>query len=262
MAEESNCGSDRTRRGATVRDVERPASAELNARMVQNQPTIVDEREALELRRPYLEMTIRAFFPARREISILDVGCGSGALLYFLRKLGYQDCEGVDAVAEQVAAAKRMGIRGVRQADAIETLTVAPSESRDVIVAFDVLEHLNDDKLNHFLHESRRVLKPAGRVIIHTCNAGSPFGMLMRYGDITHQRAFTKNSIEQILRTHNFIDIRCIESVPVIHGLKSAARAMLWKIMRSFLSLFLLAEMGTAEGAILTQNFLIVAFRP
>jgi len=161
----------------------------------------------------------------------------------------------------KVAAAKRLGIRGVRQADAIETLTAAPSESRDVIVAFDVLEHLSDEDLNRFLDESHRVLKPEGRVVIHTCNAGSPFGMLMRYGDITHRRAFTKSSIEQILRAHNFADIRCIESAPVIHGLKSAARAMLWKVMRGFLRLWLLAELGSAQGVILTQNFLVVAFR-
>ena len=235
--------------------------SDLNARLVESLPSSIGDREALELRRPYLEMIIRVFFPARREISILDVGCGSGALLYFLRKLGYQDCEGVDAVAEQVAAAQRLGIRGVRQADAIEALTAAPAESRDVIVAFDVLEHLGDDDLNRFLYESHRVLKAEGRVIIHTCNAGSPFGMLMRYGDITHRRAFTKNSIEQILRAHNFIDVRCIESAPVIHGLKSAARAILWKAMRSVLRLWLLAELGSAQGAILTQNFLVVAFR-
>jgi hypothetical protein len=130
-----------------------------------------------------------------------------------------------------------------------------------VLIAFDLLEHPPDNGLFSFAADAYRVLKSGGRLIIHTRNGRSPFGMMMRYGDITHTRAFTRNSIEQLLRANGFSDIRCIGSAPMVHGLKSAMRALIWKVTRGLLRLWLMAEMGTARDAILTQNFLVVAIK-
>ena len=38
-----------------------------------------------------------------------------------------------------------------------------------------------------------RALKPGGRWILHTANAESPFYGRVRYGDITHEQAFTQS---------------------------------------------------------------------
>jgi len=52
-----------------------------------------------------------------RSARILDLGCGHGAFIYFLREAGYTDVVGVDKSPEQVAEAKRLGIDGVHEAD-------------------------------------------------------------------------------------------------------------------------------------------------
>ncbi len=98
--------------------------------------------EHLRERRAYCETIIRRHFPRDRSSRILDVGCGHGALLYFLGQEGYSNLQGVDGSGEQVELARQLGIAGVELADAQDYLRSRGSESADVVALFDVLEHL------------------------------------------------------------------------------------------------------------------------
>jgi SAM-dependent methyltransferase len=221
-----------------------------------------DSPAVLERRRPYLQRLIRQHFPTDRSAAILEVGCGSGALVYFSRRAGYLNMEGVDLAPDQIALAKRLGVSGVRLGDAIETLKDTTTASLDVVVAFDLIEHLTDDFLLRFIDEVSRVLKPGGRLIIHTPNGESPFCSRMRYWDLTHVRAFTRNSIRQLLLSSGFREVYYSEDSPTVHGTISMARWLLWKGLRGFLRLWLMIETGeTGREAIFTQNFLIAAIR-
>ena len=106
-----------------------------------------------------------------------------------------------------------------------------------------------------------RVLRPGGRWIIHTPNAESPFGMRVRYGDLTHELAFTRTSLAQLLSS-GFSQVSCYEDQPVPHGLKSAVRWALWKVFRTLLRLYVAAETGdSGRDAVFSQNLLCVAFK-
>jgi hypothetical protein len=159
-----------------------------------------------------------------------------------------------------VAAARRLGIEGVEEGDLLAALATQESESLDLLVAFDVIEHFTRDELLAFVDQVRRVLRLEGRWIIHTPNGESPFSGRMRYGDLTHELAFTRLSISQLLLSSGFSKVQCFEDAPIPHGLKSAIRWGLWKLIRSGLRVYLAAETGeTAVDAIFSQNFLIVA---
>jgi 2-polyprenyl-3-methyl-5-hydroxy-6-metoxy-1,4-benzoquinol methylase len=67
---------------------------------------------------------------------------GAGALLHFLTLLGYQDVSGVDASAEQVAVARALGFAEIRRGDLFEELSRLRDATREVVIAFAVLEHL------------------------------------------------------------------------------------------------------------------------
>ncbi|MCL1926180.1 MAG: class I SAM-dependent methyltransferase [Syntrophorhabdaceae bacterium] len=203
---------------------------------------------------------IRNHFPADRNASILDLGCGHGALIHFARLAGYKNIRGVDGSPEQVAAAKRLGIEGVEEADLSVFLSKQQAESVDLVIAFDVIEHFTKDELLGFVDHVCRVLKRNGRWIIHTVNGESPFFGCVRYGDLTHELVFTRKSIHQLLLSSGFFNVRCFEDAPIPHGVKSAARWGLWKAIRSVLRLYIAAETGDAgNGGIFTQNFLVVA---
>lgn len=211
-------------------------------------------------RAPYLRKLVREHFPPQLDVAVLDLGCGHGALLHFAREAGYRNLRGVDGSSEQVAAAQRLGIAGVEEGDLREAVKAQPDASLDVIVAFDVIEHFTRDELLPFVDDVRRALKPGGRWIIHVPNGESPFFGAVRYGDLTHEFAFTRVSLTQLLLSSGFTSVRCYEDAPVVHGLRSALRWMLWKSFRGMLRLYIAAETGDASSEhIFSQNLLAVA---
>ena len=210
-------------------------------------------------RKPYLTHLIRRHFPAERDAAILDLGCGHGILIYFARLAGYRHAMGVDTSPEQVEEAKRLGIEGVVAGDLMETLRALPDSSHDVMIAFDVVEHLRKDELLDLAGEVLRTLKPGGRWIIHAPNAASPFFGMIRYGDYTHEQAFTKPSMSQMLLTMGFRRVECFEDAPIPHGLKSSVRFCLWKVIKAMLTGYLLVETGMTWDGIHTVGFLTVA---
>ena len=85
---------------------------------------------------------------------ILDAGCGTGRNLVEFGGLG--EAHGIDFSAEAVRFCHRRGLPGVQQA-AIEELPF-PDAHFDVVLATDVIEHLDDDRVA--LAELRRVTAP------------------------------------------------------------------------------------------------------
>ena len=169
-------------------------------------------------RRPFMESLVKAHFPPELDAKIAEFGCGYGALLYYARKLGYTNISGIDISAEQVAAAERLGISGVAQGDFCGAITALGDGSVDTVVTIDVIEHLTRNELIDFVDEIFRVLRPGGRWITHQPNAASPFFGSIRYGDLTHETAYTSGSIRQLAFTCGFSSVACYEDVPVHTG--------------------------------------------
>lgn len=218
--------------------------------------------DGLRPRAPYLTGLIQRHFPSDRQASVIDLGCGHGAILHFARKAGYTNISGVDGSPEQVGAARRLGIDGVVEGDLLDVLANLADASQDCVVAFDVIEHFTRDEIIGLVDEVRRVLKPGGRWIIHVPNGESPFSGRMRYWDLTHELAFTRMSIAQLLCSSGFSDVQAYEDEPIPHGAISLARWVIWKCIRALLRLYLAAETGdTGRTAIFSQNFLTVAVK-
>jgi 2-polyprenyl-3-methyl-5-hydroxy-6-metoxy-1,4-benzoquinol methylase len=230
----------------------------LYGRYRSNQEFIEPEVERRQ-RAPYLRHLISAHFPEDKSARILDLGCGNGTLLHFLREGGYKFISGVDNSPEQTEQAKLLGFTEVRQADVATFLASEASESYDVITALDIIEHLTKAELLHLADEVYRTLAPGGRWIIHAPNAEGFMGSRIRYADLTHEQAFTPASINQLARAAGFQSAACFEDTPMPHGIKSFARLLVWKMGRSLLRVFFMAETGdTGRNAIFSQNLLAV----
>ena len=238
---------------------ERIYSQYVNARQKSIAPATLD---GLKQRAPYINKLIKEHFPSDNNASIIDLGCGHGAVVHFAHQNGYKDIRGIDYSVEQVAEAKRLGIEGVEQGDLMEALLSLPDGSQDVVIAFDVIEHFTKDELILFVDEVFRVLRKRGKWLIHCPNGESPFGARMLFGDFTHEIIFTRTSIAQILLASGFIDVSSYEDKPVVHGFKSMVRRILWEFFRAFLRLYIAAETGSGEReCIFSQNFLTVAVK-
>src|SRR4051794_18464806 len=108
---------------------------------------------------------IKKHFPVDRTVNILELGCGSGILVGALIRSGYSNVRGIDVSPEQVQLARSRGLSSVEQRDLIVELPSLATASLDVVVAFDVLEHIPADHLFTVVSEMHRVLKAGGKLV-------------------------------------------------------------------------------------------------
>ena len=103
--------------------------------------------------------SIRAYVRHGR-LEILDVGCGTGALLREVEAFG--NARGIDMSPEAIQYCQRRGLSNVQQGSI--TNIPFPDNCFDVVMALDVLEHVADDQ--NGLAEVFRVLKPGGHALL------------------------------------------------------------------------------------------------
>ena len=210
-------------------------------------------------RKPFFDKLINEHFPKSKDINILEIGCGYGAFGYFIQEAGYKNYIGIDGSEEQVEEAKRLGIN-IKLENLVEYLKNAKDNSLDLLIAIDVIEHFTKEELSDLVDEFYRVLKKDGTIITHQPNAESPFGNSIRYGDFTHELAFTRSSISQLFLSSGFSGIKSYEDKPIAHGLKSKIRRLLWDILvRPLYKILLIVESGGVDkDIVLSKNFLTI----
>jgi len=106
---------------------------------------------------------------------VLDVGCGRGEIVRHCARLG-ADVFGIDYADVAVRMTRRL-IDGEASHHLTGRMAVARSDAKhlpfsdglfDRVLMFDVVEHLYPWELHQALVDIRRVMKPDGRLIVHT----------------------------------------------------------------------------------------------
>jgi ubiquinone/menaquinone biosynthesis C-methylase UbiE len=104
---------------------------------------------------------------------VLDVGCGRGELLRHVHRLGARSY-GIDYATVAVEMARAVVDReadggaeiGVYRANAQQLPFL--EESFDRVLMLDIVEHLYPGELERALGDAVRVLRPGGRIVLHT----------------------------------------------------------------------------------------------
>src|SRR6185437_6360076 len=110
-----------------------------------------------------------------------------GEWLEMLRDEGYQ-AAGVDMDEGMLQGCRERGLNA-RRGDALTALRELPDESMNLVSAFHLVEHMAFDDVRALLREARRVLKPAGLLILETPNPENiVVGTSLFYLDPTHLR--------------------------------------------------------------------------
>lgn len=195
--------------------------------------------------------------PNDKNAKILDAGCGTGDFLFWLKCIGFNKIRGVDFSAEQILAGKRAGFSDIYEGDIFEELS-KNIDSYDVIFARDVLEHFGKNDAVNFCKQAVLSLVDGGSLIIQTTNAENLLWGKIRHGDFTHEQAFTESSMRQLLMIAGFKNVLVFPQRPIIRGIKSFFRYVIWMSFESFLRFYLAAETGSSKG-IFTQNLLVLA---
>ncbi len=176
----------------------------------------------------YFRSNYLRHLPSDRRARILDLGCGMGQFLEFLRLEGYDNAAGVDRSDEAVNYCRARN-QPVEKGEAAEVLSARP-EFYDALVLNDLIEHLSKPEALALLDAGWRALRPNGVILIKTVNAANPIlGAHSLAIDLTHETLYSEESLAQLLRVAGFAPVRVfpvhIYTRPW-HPLHLAARAI------------------------------------
>ena len=146
----------------------------------------------------------------RPRARILDVGCGLGVYVSFLRASGFESY-GVDV---SLQAAKLS-----RQVRASATFLPFRADLMDVIVSAHLIEHLKIEDVATFFAEAHRVLKRSGKLFVITPNAWSvvrPFYGKKWCYDPTHVSLFSPNTLKEALERCGYSNVVLACSIPLL----------------------------------------------
>lgn len=151
-------------------------------------------------RRAILRKFITRYAPSRKNLDILEAGCGTGGNLEFLSEFG--TVYGFELNEEACKLASRSSV-SVRQGHLPDGNPFA-DQKFDVIALFDVLEHVKEDRES--LQALSACLKPGGRLFITVPS----LPVLWSQHDIQHHhfRRYLKRSLRTILEGSGFKVIR------------------------------------------------------
>ena len=166
---------------------------------------------------------------------------------------------GIDLNPQQLEVARSLGVMNVQCCEGTELLRNSVGKF-DLISAIDVLEHVPKEHVLEFPDLVHAALRPGGRFLCQVPNLAA-FYRPVFYMDFSHETPFTAPSLKQVLRLANFENVRVLPMGPVSHGIKSAARCLLWKAITFGLCLIQTIESGLPDplNAIYTVAILAAA---
>jgi SAM-dependent methyltransferase len=153
-------------------------------------------------RRKIILAFARKIYPNGKRIKILEIGCSGGPLLKLLVSRGYSRVVGIDNSKEAIQLCKERGFKDVFLMDGVSPRF--DHEEFDLIIASDVLEHIQDDQ--KAVKEWRRILKTEGVII---CFVPAFRALWSKHDeDNEHCRRYTKKDLKDMFTKNGFKIIR------------------------------------------------------
>lgn len=207
------------------------------------------------------EVYYSSILPKEKTAKIIDIACGSGEFLFWLKNKGYSSIFGIDISREQTdIAIRNLGDDKVETADAFEFLK-NKKDIFDMIIALDLIEHFEKEEILELLQLIYQALKPKGCLLLSVPNAGTLFAGSIRYGDFTHEIAFTRTSLSQVLRLSGFKTIQFLKTEPIVHNFRSLVKFLIWKFIKQLIKIYFLVVTGSVGSGRYDQNIVVLAVK-
>ena len=202
----------------------------------------------------------RAHLPGDTHAAILDLGCGTGELVSYLRFRGYDNVIGIDASLEMAVFCQKNGIAGIECVDDAKAYLARYAGYFDLVVMNDVIEHMPKHETVAMLQAVGASLKKGGILLVRTGNAATPGGMYLRYKDFTHEIGYTELSLDQVLRMAGFTSVS-IKGNSYPWGPKPLTflRAIVLKIWFFILQAAYFVELGCDRPTIYSKLLIAIA---
>jgi SAM-dependent methyltransferase len=153
---------------------------------------------------------------------LLEIGFGRGGFLDWAKEQGAQTF-GVEIIPELRERASAVGHVIASDLESLEG-------QFNLIVARDVLEHLDPRECQEMLAKIASRLAPGGRFVARFPNGQSPFAGRYQNGDITHVRALTPEAVRQLAGPVGLFVVEARNPRPKGRGLGSIKRRLAYSV--------------------------------
>lgn len=162
------------------------------------------DRSAITLGTKHVRQFDRAFLAftgAEPTMSVLDIGCGAGVFLRYLKHRGFRDVVAVDYdenIHTALAEVEQSGFT-VESMEAEAFVARVQGQRRfDRIVLFDILEHMELDQCVSLLCKLHGILNSGGKILIRVPNVTSPWGLRMQFDTFDHVTLFSPGRVREL----------------------------------------------------------------
>jgi 2-polyprenyl-3-methyl-5-hydroxy-6-metoxy-1,4-benzoquinol methylase len=162
----------------------------------------------------YYAAEIGPLLRGHRQPRVLEIGFGNGTFLGWCLSRGF-DIRGIELLSELRDLASRVGVAAYSSLD--EPALVGQRGEFDCIVAFDVLEHIEQGQLPAYFQAIAALLKEGGTFVARFPNGDSPFGRTPQHGDLTHVTTLGGQKIRH-LATIAGLDVVALKQPEAVPG--------------------------------------------
>ncbi len=151
------------------------------------------------------------FIPQGVSDPFLDIGCGAGEFLLFLKK-NKVNVKGIDSNKVEIKRAASRGL-DVECADAYEFLS-STNEKFSGISLIEVIEHLPFEKVQPLVEIAIARLAENGILLIETINLRHPTALSCFFSDPTHVRPISDDYLGFLFQWFGLEDVQIIYTSP------------------------------------------------
>lgn len=198
----------------------------------------------------------RAGVVLKESARVLEVGFGNGAFAGWIKQFT-GNYVGIESNPVLVSRANDMGIAAYLSGVDLSSIS---NGGFDLIVAFDVMEHMPKEEVISTLRTWRDNLSEDGRIIIRVPSGDSPFSGRIMYGDITHKTLLATTALQQIAALTNLNLVATLPpAMPIMGlGIKKAAERTIVLLARKFISVLINSTFHGNRHGVITSNLVAI----
>jgi SAM-dependent methyltransferase len=199
----------------------------------------------------------RCGIDTRKRISVFEIGFGNAKFAKYCHEHGFVYA-GSELDPELVARALSLNIEAYSSNREISR--IAGGRLFDLVVAFDVFEHIELHDLIEMLRDAKEILSEGGRVVARFPSGDSPFSAPIFNGDMTHRTLIGLGKLDQVCRISGLRIVRVhAQSITVLGlGFGNAVRKVLALAGRHLLSAILTRLYYGKQDLVFDPNMIAV----
>lgn len=192
-----------------------------------------------------------------QDIRVLEIGFGNGAFLGWVKQYSCHYI-GIEINNALIARAKAAGAEAY--ASIGEMRSQIGDKKFDLIIAFDVIEHMPINDIISSLEAWANYLSKNGCILIRIPSGDSPFSGRIMYGDITHKTLLASTALRQIASLTGLYLVATYPPALPIFGLgplKAFERAIV-KATRYLITFLVNATFHGNRHGVVTSNLVAI----